>query len=474
MGAIALLLGLLGLPIGVSLWLTRTEHSPPGRFRWGVSLAAGTTALCALGLIARGAPTFPFKLVWLPEAGPMGLSLGVTSLYAIAATASAAAVAFLIAAPSSRRPRFLGGLVLVALAAGNLAFLSGHFLMRYVALETVGLCVAAVQLLEGEQRDRFFHAGWVYLLLRIGDAGLLVGVLLLRTFSGTLEIGPALEAGGALPAAAQLWVIGGLYLAVAVKIGLWPFQRWIASGARLSRDVHAGLYATLMPNLGLYLLYRVSPLLAAAPSLRPVVFGVGALSGAVALLSIVRRPAASRPSDVNALLGSVIWCATSVGTPKIAWWGLLAMSFVRLPLFLTLPRPAKAPSGDLAARWADGGEAHQMVRRLSTRVEKGGLERGVAALWAAGQRLARGLYAHLEINTFDRGLETLAQRTLAATANVHATLEQQGLEGALRAVARGVLRGSHLLRHRHSGRLRANLRWIVLCIILAVAWAIFR
>jgi hypothetical protein len=279
-----------------------------------------------------------------------------------------------------------------------------------------------------------------------------------------------LEVGATLSPQARLWVIGGLYLAVAIKIGLWPFQTWIASGEHLNRRAHAWLYATLMPNLGFYLLYRVSPLLATAPIGRQIVFWAGGVSGAFALLAVLRRsPSRPRPNDLTAILGSIIWCVASLGNPKVAWWGLLAMSVVRLPLFLAYPR-AEVPPAEVSNWLVAGGRGQRVLRRLRARMETEGLDRILSTLWVTIHRLARGLYTHLELNTLDRGLESLARESLMFTTDIYATMEQQGLEGALRAVTRGALEGSHILRRRHSGRLRVSLRWIVLCIALAVVW----
>ena len=186
---LGLLTGVLGLPVAIAILLILTEHGPPARVRWAVSLTAGVTALCALGLLPFAGQVPPLTLTWLPTAGPMRLSLATTSLFAITATAAAAVVVYGVGSSIDLGPRasYQGALTLVALAAGNLAFLSGHFLLRYLALEIVGLCVGAAPLLESGGRERFVHAGWVYLLLRFGDAGLLTAILLLDRKSTRLN-----------------------------------------------------------------------------------------------------------------------------------------------------------------------------------------------------------------------------------------------------------------------------------------------
>ncbi|HDQ35136.1 MAG TPA: hypothetical protein ENN14_02360, partial [Chloroflexi bacterium] len=179
-----LLIGMFGTPLVLAFGLLLSGAPSAERVRWFVGLAALTVALCALGLLPFVEQPVAFEITWLPEAGPMRLSLGTTSLYAAAATALAAVVALGLAAPEAPLSVHGGALALLALSAGNGAFLADHFLLRYIALEVVGLCIAVAPLLQGRERDRLGHAGWVYLLLRLGDAGLLVAILLLGVQTG--------------------------------------------------------------------------------------------------------------------------------------------------------------------------------------------------------------------------------------------------------------------------------------------------
>ncbi|MFP4394441.1 MAG: proton-conducting transporter membrane subunit [Anaerolineales bacterium] len=449
----ALIVGVLGLPVVVAIWLALNESGPPDRVRWAISLTADVTALCALGLLLFFAEQVPpFTFTWLPTAGPMRLSLATTSLYAVIATAMAVAIVYLIgsAADMGPRPSYSGVLALTALAAGNLAFLSAHFLLRYVALEVVGLCIAAAPLLEEGGRERFVHAGWIYLLLRFGDAGLLTAILLLGAKTGAFEISAALEAVATLPVYVQIWINLGFFLAVAVKIGVWPFYAWIDSGRRLARNTSLWLYATLMPNLGLYLLYRV----AALPTLLPetalplhtifLIFGVG--GGMLTLFALTQRPSAARfPARSVALLTTLVWCAALLGGGKVAWWGLLALSLVRLPIYLAAPHKEEEDLEAPAPTW----------ERWDQQIE----------------RVAHRIRDDVE-STLERGLDLMAGGISTAARYLYNVIEQQSLEGLLREVVRKTLQAGRQLQNWHTGRLRANLWWVILCLVLAVGFAL--
>ena len=139
--------------------------------------------------------------------------------------------------------------MLLALAATNVAFLIDHFLGRYVALEIMALCIALALLVEVRNSVGGRLARRSYLLLRLGDAGLLTAILVLMDASGTLNIATALEAGSTLDATRLGWVVAGFMLAVWVKLGGWPFHLWSQPGRRLALSSQAWLYATVMPNL---------------------------------------------------------------------------------------------------------------------------------------------------------------------------------------------------------------------------------
>jgi hypothetical protein len=123
---------------------------------------------------------------------------------------------FLAAHPALQRkapdlPPFSAALLLLMLSAANIAFLSKNFLGRYVALEVVGLGIALAPLLEVREGARL--ARWVYLLLRLGDVGLLLAILVLHRAAGTLDINAALSASLTLPPALLAWIVGGFVLA---------------------------------------------------------------------------------------------------------------------------------------------------------------------------------------------------------------------------------------------------------------------
>lgn len=306
-------------------------------------VASGATALCATALLSRAGDDPSLVVRWLPGTGPMRFGLGATGLYAALVTTWVAFLTLLgTTSADTEAPPLLLAVILLALSAANAAFLSEHFLSRYVALEVVALTIALAPLIElrGEEGGRGFWL--VYVLLRLGDVGLLSAIKILYATGGTLEITPALEAAGTLSGARLGWVIFGLLLAVWVKLGIWPLHPWVAWGRELRPGTQAWLYATAMPNLGAYLLYRVTPLLAPDPGVQTLLLWLAAGAAMLAVITaLTRRDLRSGLVYVAAARGAFLVFAAVAGTKAAVWLGLLATTPLQLLLFLAGEAPER-------------------------------------------------------------------------------------------------------------------------------------
>ena len=343
-----LVLTVVGLPIlssALVLFLA-LRGARPATVHRATLATVGLTALCGLALLPY-AEQGPLVMVeWLPGTGPMGLTINASGLYAALGTTWGGFLILL--GTTSRKEEFhprSGAVTLLALAAAVAAFLADHFLARYVALEVVALCVALAPLVEIRDPAGAHLAWTTYLLLRVGDAGLLAAILILHSSGGTLSIGPALKAGSVLDTVRLGWVAAGFILAVWVKLGGWIFHLWSRAGRRLSLASQAWLYANLVPNLGAYLLYRVTPLLVLAGPLRTVMFWLGA-GGAVlaAVIALTETDTRTALVYVGATQGGLALFVAAAGVKPAIWLGLLVLTPLRLLLFLAAPDPEGFPN----------------------------------------------------------------------------------------------------------------------------------
>lgn len=350
-------IGLLLIPLAAGVVLVVLGQRTPRALAARIGMVViALVSLCALGLTAYTGQVIPVAFTWIPGTGTITLSVAGTGLYAAFVTTVCAAVALWAAHVRGDAPRSsVTGVLLVTASAVNAAFLSGHFLGRYVALEVVGACVALVPLLALRNAEGSGRAKFVYLVLRIGDAGFLAAILILLRAGGTLDIADALSAGLALHTGRRAWVIAGFLLAVWVKVGAWPFHGWLRAGQRLTLVSHAWTYAVVMPNLGLYLLYRVTPLLTSYPAMAQWVLWLGAVAALAAFVLAALQPDyRALLSTMDAAHGGLALCAAAAGLKPVIWLLLLVWTPLRLLLVFQRADDAAAPlrrRTALRSRW---------------------------------------------------------------------------------------------------------------------------
>jgi len=351
------------VPFFAGLVLMVTARRASASLAYRVLLATSVaTMVCLAALLPHADSHAVLSLHWKPEAGEMGLAPGATSLWAALATVAALVIVLLYQMPDRGRLRVASGVtMLMALATANVAFLADHFLARYVALEVVALCVAVAVLADAQQSVHYRSAWTSYLLLRVGDAGLLAAIFVLLQGSGTLNIKLALEAGAALQGMPLACAVAGFVLAVWVKLGGWPFHVWSQPGRGLSLVSHAWLYATVMSNLGLYLLYRVTPLLALVRPLQEAAFWVGAGGAALdALLLLTHKDMRTALVYLGAVQAGLAVFAAASGVKSAIWLSVVLMTPLRVLLFL-------------AADWSERGVTKWHRRSAGGLLALGGL-----------------------------------------------------------------------------------------------------
>ena len=167
------------------------------------------------------------------------------------------------------------------------------------------------------------------------------------------------------------WVAAGFILAVWVKLGGWPFHLWSQPGRRLSLASQAWLYATVVPNLGAYLLYRVTPLLALASPLQTAALWLGAGGAALAaLMALTQADLRAALVYLGAAQGGLALFVAASGVKPAVWVGLLALTPLRLLLFLAADAAQSSASptrrGVAAGFFALGGLALAAFGLLTT------------------------------------------------------------------------------------------------------------
>ena len=248
-------------------------------------------------------------------------------------------------------------------AAAMLALvLADNLLFLYIAWELVAL---GSYLLIGfwyERRSAAEAAKKAFITTRIGDVGLLIGIMLLFKETGTFQISTifhVIQQGGVgqatLNAAALLIFLGAMG-----KSAQFPFHVWLPDAMEGPTPVSALIHAATMVAAGVYLVARMLPLFALAPMVLHVVAGVGlftfVFAGTLALVmtDLKRILAYSTISHLGLMMLSL--GAFGLGA---ALFHLVAHGISKALLFLSAGSVTRALHEETNI-WKMGGLRHKM------------------------------------------------------------------------------------------------------------------
>ena len=216
--------------------------------------------------------------------------------------------------------------------------LANNLLLLYLGWEGVGLC--SYLLIGFWYRDpaNGLAARKAFIVTRVGDTALSLGLFLLFTHLGTLQIQDLMQraserwpSGSTYAVAAALLLLGG----AVGKSAQLPLQVWLPDAMAGPTPVSALLHAATMVTAGVYLIARTHVLFALAPSAQFAVAVVGAvtllLAGFSALTQhdIKRVLAYSTMSQIG-----YMFLALGVGAWQAAMFHFVTHAFFKALLFL--------------------------------------------------------------------------------------------------------------------------------------------
>ena len=235
------------------------------------------------------------------------------------------------------------GAMLILLLADNLLFL-------LVGWEGVGL--SSYLLIGFWYRDPVNGAAArkAFIVTRIGDTSLLVGLLLIFRSLGSLNIQQTMglaqqhwRPGSGVAVAAALLILGGAL----GKSAQLPLQTWLPDAMAGPTPVSALIHAATMVTAGVYLIARTHVLFDLAPAAKTTVAVIGAAtliyagSSALAQRDIKRVLAYSTISQIG-----YMFLALGVGAWSAAIFHFMTHAFFKALLFLAAGLVIKATGGE--------------------------------------------------------------------------------------------------------------------------------
>ena len=340
----------------------------------------GISFLCAVGSFFEllGQPSHIFEKVlyiWLP-AGPFRLTDGTLGNLSVdigfyldplsaVMMLVVTGVGFLIhvysmgyMAHEDGYYRFFGYLNLFMFSMLTL-ILADNYLMMFIGWEGVGLCSYLLIGFYYVKKSASDAGKKAFIVNRIGDAGFLLGVMLIAVTFGTLHFSKVTEAArsgrfevgdGALVAICLL-----LFVGATGKSAQIPLYVWLPDAMEGPTPVSALIHAATMVTAGVYMVARSNALYVLAPSALAVVAVVGALTALwAASIGLVQN-------DIKRVLAystisqlGYMFLACGVGAFTAGIFHLTTHAFFKALLFLGSGSVIHAMSGEQDMRKMGG------------------------------------------------------------------------------------------------------------------------
>jgi NADH-quinone oxidoreductase subunit L len=224
--------------------------------------------------------------------------------------------------------------------------LADNLLLLYLGWEGVGLCSYLLIGFWYDEPANGEAASKAFIVTRIGDTALAIGLILLFVHSGTLNIRDILSAAPRLASEgpnvlswAALLILGGAL----GKSAQLPLQTWLPDAMAGPAPVSALIHAATMVAAGVYLIARMHLLFTMAPAVQELV----ALIGAATLL--MAAASALTQSDIKRVLAystisqiGYMFLALGVGAFSAAIFHFMTHAFFKALLFLAAGVVTKA------------------------------------------------------------------------------------------------------------------------------------
>ena len=162
--------------------------------------------------------------------------------------------------------------------------LADNYLLLYIMWELVGFCSYLLIGFYYERRPAAEAAKKAFVTTRLGDVGLLIGILILFRATGTFQMSAifhAVESGSIDPGTLSLAAFL-LFLGAMGKSAQFPFHVWLPDAMEGPTPVSALIHAATMVAAGVYLVARSYPLFTAVPEMMAFMTVIGLITTTMA------------------------------------------------------------------------------------------------------------------------------------------------------------------------------------------------
>jgi NADH-quinone oxidoreductase subunit L len=222
-----------------------------------------------------------------------------------------------------------------------LLVLGGSLPLMFVGWEGVGLCSYLLIGFWYRKQSASDAGKKAFVVNRIGDAGLILGMIMAFTWFGTLDLVEIAENASSKPA--EAWLVFGpltlvalaLFVGACGKSAQLPLHVWLPDAMEGPTPVSALIHAATMVTAGVYMVCRLAPLYAQSETAMAVVAGLGCAT------ALVAATIAFVQTDIKKVLAystvsqlGYMFLAAGVGAFGVAIFHLVTHAFFKALLFL--------------------------------------------------------------------------------------------------------------------------------------------
>ncbi len=213
--------------------------------------------------------------------------------------------------------------------------MSDNFAGLFIGWEGVGLCSWALIGFWYHKESATWAANEAFIMNRIADLGMLIGIFLIYWNTGTLQYTESFAAMQFLDQETLTWMGIFLFIGAMGKSAQFPLHTWLADAMEGPTPVSALIHAATMVTAGVYLVVRSNELYSLIPHVGLFIASLGAFvaifAASMALVNrdIKRVIAYSTLSQLG-----YMFAAAGLGAYWVALFHLMAHAFFKALLFL--------------------------------------------------------------------------------------------------------------------------------------------
>jgi len=236
-----------------------------------------------------------------------------------------------------RRYGWFYGIISLFVASMLALVLADNLLMLYFSWELVGLCSMLLIGYYNDRQSAAEAAKKAFITTRVGDVGLLIGIIILFWQTGTFDIQEILHAAEEGEITRE-WLTAAAVLVFAGAVGKsaqFPLHVWLPDAMEGPTPVSALIHAATMVVAGVYLVARMLPLFEVVEGMPELIASIGLVTTVLAALIGLAQRDIKRViaySTLNSL--GLMFVALGAGAVGAAMLYLFTHAFFKALLFL--------------------------------------------------------------------------------------------------------------------------------------------